>query len=49
MRECGVRRLPLVDKADRLTGMVTFDDLLECLGAELFNLAKGIEGEVKVC
>ncbi len=48
MRECGVRRLPLVDEADRLTGMVTLDDLLECLGAELFNLAKGIESEVKV-
>jgi CBS domain-containing protein len=48
MRECGVRRLPLVDQADCVTGMVTFDDLLECLGMELFNLAKGIEGEVKV-
>lgn len=48
MRETGVRRLPVVDQADRLTGMVTLDDLLEILGQELFNLAKGIEGEVKV-
>jgi CBS domain-containing protein len=48
MREAGVRRLPVVDKADRLTGMVTLDDLLEILGEELHNLARGIEGEVKV-
>ncbi len=48
MRECGVRRLPLVDGADRVVGMVTLDDLLECIGTELYNLAKGIEGEVKV-
>jgi CBS domain-containing protein len=47
-RETGVRRLPVVDQADRLTGMVTLDDLLEVLGQELYNLAKGIQGEVKV-
>jgi CBS domain-containing protein len=48
MRETGVRRLPVVDQADRLTGMVTLDDLLEVLGQALYNLAKGIQGEVKV-
>ncbi len=48
MREAGVRRLPVVDHADRLTGMVTLDDLLEVLGQELYNLSRGIEAEVKV-
>ena len=48
MRECGVRRVPLVDKADCLTGMVSLDDLLEHLGEELYNLARGIAGEVHV-
>ena len=48
LRETGVRRLPLVDHADRVTGMVTVDDLLECLAKELFNIAKGIEAEVHV-
>lgn len=48
MREAGVRRLPVVDQADCLAGMVALDDLIKCLGQELYNLAKGIEREVKV-
>ena len=48
MRDAGVRRLPVVDYADRLVGMVTLDDLLDCLAEELFNIAKGIEHEVRV-
>jgi CBS domain-containing protein len=48
MRECGVRRLPIVDRDDRLAGMVTLDDLLAYLGRELANLAIGIDAEMEV-
>jgi CBS domain-containing protein len=48
IRECGVRRLPIVDKEDRVVGMVTLDDLMHCLGQELFNLSEGIRHEM-VC
>jgi CBS domain-containing protein len=48
MRERKVRRLPIVDREDRLVGMVTLDDLLHFLGEELFNLAEGIKEEMAV-
>lgn len=48
MRDCHVRRLPVVDRDDRLVGMVSLDDLLRYLGRELFNLAEGIKAEVAV-
>jgi CBS domain-containing protein len=48
IRECEVRRLPIVDREDRLVGMVTLDDLLGRLGRELYNLAEGIKHEVAV-
>jgi len=48
IRDCGVRRLPIVDAEDRLTGMVSLDDLLRCLAKELYNLAEGIKHETKV-
>ena len=48
IRECGVRRLPIVDRDDRLVGVVTLDDLVRFLGAELQNLAAGIEAEMVV-
>jgi CBS domain-containing protein len=48
MRERGVRRLPIVDREDRLVGIVTLDDLLRSLGRELYNLAEGIEHEMEV-
>ncbi len=46
--ECGVRRLPVVDRTDRVVGMVSLDDLLRLLGRELFNLAEGIKREMVV-
>jgi CBS domain-containing protein len=46
MREREVRRLPIVDREDRLVGIVTLDDLLRFLGRELYNLAEGIKHEM---
>src|SRR5579875_77415 len=48
MREREVRRLPIVDREDRLVGMVTLDDLLRFLGRELYNLAEGIKHEMEI-
>ncbi|HLN30140.1 MAG TPA: CBS domain-containing protein [Gemmataceae bacterium] len=48
MREREVRRLPIVDREDRLVGIVTLDDLLRFLGRELYNLAEGIKHEVEI-
>jgi CBS domain-containing protein len=48
MRDCEVRRLPIVDKEDRLVGIVTLDDLLRFLGRELYNLGEGIKHEMEV-
>lgn len=39
MRFKGVRRVPVVDSANRLIGIVTIDDLLEVLAEELTNIA----------
>ena len=40
MRRTGVRRLPLVDPAGHLTGMVSVDDLVVLLSAELGQAAQ---------
>jgi len=46
MREHGVRRLPIVNDAGKLVGMVTADDLIARLAGELVDLGAGIEGNV---
>jgi CBS domain-containing protein len=38
-----VRRLPVVDRHDRLVGMVTLDDLLAVLTRELFNVSQAVQ------
>jgi CBS domain-containing protein len=48
MRDGEVRRLPVVDGAGRLVGIVSLDDLLRFLGRELYNLAEGIKHEIEV-
>ena len=48
IRDCQVRRLPIVDRQDRLVGMVSLDDLMGRLARELYNLAEGIKHEVEV-
>jgi CBS domain-containing protein len=42
MRDCGIRRLPIVDDDNRLVGLVSFDDVVLLLGMELGNLASAI-------
>jgi CBS domain-containing protein len=37
------RRLPVIDRHDRLVGMVTFDDLVAVLSRELFHAAQSLE------
>jgi CBS domain-containing protein len=42
MRDCGMRRLPLVDEQGRVDGMVSLDDILLLLGMELGNLSAAL-------
>ncbi|HYX65552.1 MAG TPA: CBS domain-containing protein, partial [Burkholderiales bacterium] len=39
MRDQGVRRLPVVDQAGRLVGLLAADDLLDLLAGEISDLA----------
>ena len=48
MKDRKVRRLPIVDREDRLVGIVTLDDLLRVLGRELYDLTDGIKHEMEV-
>jgi CBS domain-containing protein len=46
MRQQGVRRVPVVDEAGRLEGVVSLDDLLPLLADQLGELAEAIRGEL---
>lgn len=48
MRDRGLRRLPVVDAAGALLGIVTLDDLLLLLASEIWNLAGAVENEVRL-
>lgn len=45
MRRRGVRRLPVVDAAGKLVGLITLDDLLGLLAEEFGSLARAVETE----
>jgi CBS domain-containing protein len=45
MRKNGVRRMPVVDEAGALVGIVSVDDLIDLLAAEMGELAKLISRE----
>lgn len=47
MRRKTIRRLPIVDNAGELVGILTLDDVLEILSAELLDLAKLVRYEQK--
>jgi CBS domain-containing protein len=40
MRSYGVRRLPVVDAEGTLAGLITFDDLIDWLSEEVYDLAQ---------
>jgi CBS domain-containing protein len=44
MRQSGLRRLPIVDAAGKLAGLVSLDDLLVLLSAELGQAAGTVRG-----
>ena len=48
LMEHSVRRLPVVDDAGSLVGLVSLDDLLLLLSRELHNMAEGIQEEIAV-
>jgi CBS domain-containing protein len=39
----GIRRMPIVDRNGRLTGIVTQDDIIRLLGEEISYIARNIE------
>jgi CBS domain-containing protein len=46
MRQQGVRRVPVVDHAGRLEGVIALDDLIPLLADQLGELADAIRGEL---
>jgi len=46
LAEHGVRRLPVVDAAGQLTGIVALDDVLMLLGAEMGQVAAALSREL---
>ena len=48
MREIGVRRVPVVNQAGGLVGVLSLDDVLDALAEELMDVASSIRRELKV-
>ena len=48
MRRIGVRRLPVVDLADRLVGVLSLDNVLDAMAGELLDVAGSIRNERRI-
>ena len=48
MREAGVRRVPVVDRAGTLTGVLSIDDVLERMADQLLDIAGSIRNEQRM-
>jgi len=48
MRDCGMRRLPLVDDTGRVDGIVSLDDIVLLLGMELGNVSAALFANLSV-
>jgi len=48
MRDCGMRRLPLVDAEGRVDGIVSLDDIVLLLGMELGNVSAALFANLSV-
>jgi len=48
MREAGVRRVPVVDRGGALTGVLSIDDVLECIAEQLINIAGSFRNEQRM-
>jgi CBS domain-containing protein len=48
MRDCGMRRLPLVDEEGRVDGLVSLDDVVLLLGMELGNVSAALFANLAV-
>ena len=48
MSQNGIRRMPVINKKDKLVGVVTSDDLLTLLGEEIQQLSQIIQSEIEV-
>ena len=48
MREAGVRRVPVVDRGGSLTGVLSIDDVLECIAEQLINIAGSFRNEQRM-
>jgi CBS domain-containing protein len=46
MRDLGVRRLPVVDAAGRLEGIVSMDDILAQLARQIGQLGEAVQREI---
>lgn len=48
MREAGVRRVPVVDRAGTLCGVLSIDDVLERIAEQLIDIAGSIRNEQRM-